>query len=49
MQERVLAIGGNFQMRTSPGRGVIVRAMYIQPAVGAIEEMGQDRRSAVFM
>ena len=49
MQERVLAIGGSFQMRTSPGRGVIVRAVYIQPAVGAIEEMGQDRRSAVFM
>jgi signal transduction histidine kinase len=39
MQERILAIGGSFQIRASPGRGVVVRAVYQQPATSAVEEM----------
>ena len=42
MQERLLAIGGSFQLRASPGRGVVVRAVYHQPAPGAVEAREQD-------
>lgn len=36
MHERMAAIGGTLQIRTSPGRGVIIRAVYFQH----IEETG---------
>jgi len=49
MQERILAIGGSFQLRTSPGHGVVVRAMYYQPAACAVEELGQHRRQEVVL
>jgi signal transduction histidine kinase len=49
MQERILAIGGSFQIRTSLGHGVVVRAMYYQPAACAVEEMVQDQRQEVFL
>jgi signal transduction histidine kinase len=49
MQERMLAIGGSFQIRTSPGRGVAVCAVYVQPAAGAVADVIQDRRQAAFL
>jgi hypothetical protein len=36
MHERMAAIGGKLQIRTSPGRGVTIRAVYFQQ----IEETG---------
>ena len=49
MQERLLAIGGSFQLRTSPGRGVVVRAVYHQPATSDVAAMAQDQRQGVFL
>jgi signal transduction histidine kinase len=49
MQERLLAIGGSFHLRASPGRGVVVRAVYQRPAPGVVEAMEQDRRQMVLL
>ncbi|HLW02944.1 MAG TPA: sensor histidine kinase [Ktedonobacterales bacterium] len=49
MQERLLAIDGRFQIRTCPGRGVVVRAVYLKPPAGAVEAMAQDPRQGVFL
>jgi signal transduction histidine kinase len=48
MQERLLAIGGSFQLRTNPGRGVVVRAVYTQPSACAVEGLEQHRHQEVF-
>jgi signal transduction histidine kinase len=37
MQERMAAIGGQLQIRTSPGRGVIIRATYCQSNADSVQ------------
>ena len=45
MHERMEAIGGRIRVRTSPGRGVAIRATYAQPYETSTEK--QERQEAI--